>query len=435
MRIKLSLQTGEPKQEICPLFSSEIICYILMHRIEDKRSGFVKDRIGQQCGNYRLERLLGKGGFAEVYLGEHIFLGTSAAIKLLHQGHMSPEEQQAFLTEARTVAKLTHRHIIRLLDFGFQDEMPFLVMDYASGGTLRSAHARGTRLSLEKASEYARQVAEALQFAHDQHLIHRDIKPENMLLGDQNEVLVGDFGIALAVQNSRAQRTQDVIGTVQYMSPEQILGKPHLASDQYALAIVVYEWLSGAVPFRGSFTEVCAQHMHAPLPDLRTLRPDLPSEVAQVLAIALAKKPEERFTNIRAFATALGEIGRQTVRSSSRPSIEPTVAARPPIAPTVAARPFPNTPITTPPVITNEILGQTSGRMMAQTDPSSPPTMASKQSQSPANRGAMALLMIGVGAFIGAMMGYSTNHALTGAILGAGTLFLITAGGRKRSNR
>lgn len=306
------------------------------------------ERIGQQYGNYRLIHLLGKGGFAEVYQGEHIFLKTSAAIKVLLQEHTRPEEHEAFLQEARTIAKLTHPHIVRLLDFGLQQTMPFLVMDYAPGGTLRGKHARGTRLSLDTVCEYARQVAEALQFAHGQHIIHRDIKPENMLIGMRDEILVGDFGIALAVQSSRAVSTQEVIGTTQYMAPEQILGKPHLASDQYALAIVVYEWLNGVAPFRGSFTEVCAQHIHAPLPPLQ--RSDLSPDVTQVLTKALAKTPEERFATISEFVAALAEIGKPTARREA-PVLEPIRPTRPPAVPIVAtgsAQPSP-TPILTPP--------------------------------------------------------------------------------------
>lgn len=327
----------------------------------------MNSRIGKQYGNYRLTQMLGQGGFAEVYLGEHIFLKTSAAIKILHQEHMQPTEQEAFLQEARVIAKLTHPHIVRLLDFGLQDTIPFLVMDYAPGGTLRGVHARGTRLLLETACTYAHQVAEALQFAHNQHLIHRDIKPENMLIGPQKEILVGDFGIALAVQSSRAVSTQEVIGTTQYMAPEQILGKPHLASDQYALAIVVYEWLCGTVPFRGSFTEVCAQHIHAPLPPLDTQRLGLPPDVMQVLTRALAKTPEGRFATIREFVTALEAIGTQTARANPPPAIAPTLPARPPLASPIMAAPSAPPPITAPPVVTNAPYQQ---QMMVSSDAS-----------------------------------------------------------------
>lgn len=414
----------------------------------------MNNRIGQHCGNYRLERLLGRGGFAEVYLGEHIFLKTPAAIKILHQEHMQPEEQEAFAQEARTVAKLTHPHIVRLMDFGFQGETPFLVMDYAPGGTIRGAHPRGTHLSLETTVGYARQVAEALQFAHDMHLIHRDIKPENMLLDAQRKVLVGDFGIALAVQSSRAQSTQEVIGTTQYMAPEQILGKPHLASDQYALGIVVYEWLTGSVPFRGSFTEICVQHIHASLPPLHTQRPDLHSDVAQVLARALAKTPEARFITVRAFVSALEEVGKQTVRRGPPPSI----------ASTIAARPLPATVVAPSPVVRTAPAAST-GPTMAVHTTSSPEQayetlrkqvevsnatsqfegalVGRNRSKAIAKTWTILLFIAGVWAFCGAMISRSIHHdALTGAIVGAVSLFLLMTGililskarGRKRSN-
>ncbi len=180
---------------------------------------------------------------------------------------------------------------------------------------------------------YVQQIAEALHYAHDEKLIHRDIKPENMLIGRRNEVLLSDFGIALLAQTSLYQSTQDVIGTVAYMAPEQIQGKPRPASDQYALGIVVYEWLSGDRPFRGSFTELCAQHMFASPPPLREKSATISPEVEQVVQTALAKDPHQRFASVQAFATALKQASEPpeipTLAPSSQ-SIEPTVASLPP---------------------------------------------------------------------------------------------------------
>src|SRR5207248_8529078 len=133
----------------------------------------------------------------------------------------------------------------------------------------------------------------------------RDIKPENMLLKSINETLLSDFGIALFVQSSDYQTTQETAGTVAYMAPEHIQGKPRPASDQYALGIVVYEWLSGDRPFHGSFTELCAQHMFASLPPLQQKISTISPEVEQVVQTALAKDPHQRFANVQAFATAL----------------------------------------------------------------------------------------------------------------------------------
>ena len=198
------------------------------------------DRVGQQMGNYQLIQLLGEGGFAEVYLGEHIHLGTQAAIKVLHT-QITSDDIDKFRTEARTVARLIHPNIVRVLEFGVESKTPFLVMDYASNGTLRQRHPRGAHLPLNVVVSYVKQIADALQYAHDEKLIHRDIKPENMLLGRRSEILLSDFGIASVAQSSRYQNTQEVAGTVAYMAPEQIQGKPRPASDQYSLAVVVYE--------------------------------------------------------------------------------------------------------------------------------------------------------------------------------------------------
>jgi serine/threonine protein kinase len=269
------------------------------------------DRVGHYMGNYRLVRLLGQGGFADVYLGEHLHLGTEAAIKVLAT-RLIGDELERFRAEARTIARLKHAHIVRVLDFGIDGATPFLVMDYASGGTLRQRHPKGTRLPLLLIVSYVKQVADALQYAHDAKLIHRDIKPENMLLGDKHEVLLSDFGIAVVAQSSRYDRTQDTTGTIAYMAPEQIQAHPRPASDQYALGVVVYEWLSGDCPFRGSFTEIAAKHVLVPPSPLREKMPSLSPAVEQVVLTALAKDPKQRFSSVQAFANALEQVCQPT---------------------------------------------------------------------------------------------------------------------------
>src|ERR1700738_1933876 len=138
------------------------------------------DRAGQQLGNYRLIRLLGRGGFAEVYLGEHVYLKSYAALKVLHTV-LRDEEQAGFLKEAQTLVRLTHPHIVRLFDFAIEDGTPFLLMEHAPNETLRPRHPARSHLPLDVIIPYVQQVASALHYAHDQHLIHRDLKPENML--------------------------------------------------------------------------------------------------------------------------------------------------------------------------------------------------------------------------------------------------------------
>ncbi len=271
-----------------------------------------------------------------MYLGEHIHLGTKAAIKVLHT-QLTGDDTEQFRTEARTIAHLEHPHIVRILDFGVEGKTPFLVMSFAPNGTLRQRHPKGERLPLATIVSYVQQVADALQYAHEEKLIHRDIKPENMLLGRRHEVLLSDFGIATVAQSSRYQSTQDVIGTVAYMAPEQIQGKPRPASDQYSLGIVVYEWVCGDRPFHGSFTELCAQHMFAPLPPLREKVSAVPLEVEQVVQTALAKDPKERFQTIQAFATALKQAFQSAqsdlpMKASMPIQPSPSVQATPPSA-------------------------------------------------------------------------------------------------------
>jgi len=224
------------------------------------------DLVGQQLGNYHLVRLLGRGGFAEVYLGEHIHLNTQAAVKVLYT-HLDSDDLEKFRNEARTIARLEHPHIVRVLDFGVEDGVPFLIMQYAPHGTLRHRHPRGTTVPLITIVSYVQQIADALQYAHDEKLIHRDIKPENMLLGRHDEILLSDFGLATIAQSGQPPAKIDVAGTVTYMAPEQLRGKPAPASDQYALGIVIYEWLCGDYPFHGYSIETAIQHiLHSPTP-------------------------------------------------------------------------------------------------------------------------------------------------------------------------
>ena len=189
----------------------------------------MNDRVGQQLGNYRLLRLLGEGGQASVYLGEHIYLKSQAAVKVRHTV-LTDEERAVFLQEAQSLVHLTHPHIVRVLDFALQDGMPFLVMEYAPHGTLRQRHPRGTRLPLDVIISYVKQVASALQYTHDQGLIHRDIKPENMLLNSHYEILLSDFGLVmLAPHLLSADATepmeQSLAGTTSYLAPEELRGR------------------------------------------------------------------------------------------------------------------------------------------------------------------------------------------------------------------
>ena len=266
------------------------------------------DRAGQQLGNYRLIRMLGRGGFAEVYLGEHVYLNSYAALKVLHTV-LRDEEQASFLKEAQTLVRLSHPHIVRVLDFAVEEGTPFLVMEFAPNGTLRQRHPVGTRLALDTIVHYVQQVASALHYAHNQRLIHRDVKPENMLIDAQNNILLSDFGLALLAQHTHPYSThevaQQVAGTSLYLAPEQLQGHPRPASDQYALGVVVYEWLCGTPPFRGSPLEIATQHLTMLPPSLQEQAASLAPDVEEVVLQALAKEPEQRFSDVVEFADAL----------------------------------------------------------------------------------------------------------------------------------
>jgi predicted ATPase/serine/threonine protein kinase/DNA-binding CsgD family transcriptional regulator len=306
-------------------------------------------REGQHLGNYRLTRLLDMGGFAEVYLGEHVYLNTQAAIKVLH-ARLTSEAMEDFLEEARHLSHLVHPHIIRVLDFGVQDDTPFLVMDYAPHGSLRQRHPKGTPVPLSSVVLYVRHVAAALQYAHDQKLIHRDVKPENMLLGPNLEVLLSDFGIALLTPGPASLHVPEMVGTMAYMAPEQVRGKPIPASDQYALGVVVYEWLCGERPFAGSVSELFSQHLFVQPPPLHDKIPEIPPAVETVVLRALAKDSQHRFEDVRAFATALEEASNAAASSNTLfvPVDDPPRAqpAAPPkeLLESASTSPFLNTP-------------------------------------------------------------------------------------------
>ncbi|HEY0755662.1 MAG TPA: FtsK/SpoIIIE domain-containing protein [Ktedonobacteraceae bacterium] len=280
-----------------------------------------EDYSGRTLGNYKLLDLLGEGGFAKVYRGEHIHLGTHAALKVMRASVVG-NDAQVFRKEARTIAKLVHDNIVRVLDFSIdaQDNTPFLVMDYAAKGSLRKFCPRGQPLPYVNALSYLKQIASALQYAHDQlNLIHRDIKPENMLIKQNDAILLSDFGIAVVEQTG----VQSPVGSLLYIAPEQLQGYPVLASDQYALGIVVYEWLSGNPPFGGTPAELIIQHQTAQPASLSGI---VPPAVEAVLMRALEKHPAQRFPRVLDFAQALEKAYEDYAREA------PPLVAFPPMS-------------------------------------------------------------------------------------------------------
>lgn len=272
---------------------------------------------GQYIGGCRILRLIGQGNSSEVYLGEHPGLSQPVAVKLLH-AWTGEREVQRFLTQAAMLSKLDHPHIIHIYDFGLtDDDVPYLVVSYAPYGTLRQRYPRGSRLPLSEVVNYIMQSADALQYVHEHELVHRDVKPQNMLLGTQNEIILNDFGTT-TISYSLVPNAVDFEGTVLYAAPEQLEGRSLRSSDQYALAVMTHELLTGSWPFLGTFEEVAHKHLLETPPTLRAKGIEAPLLVEETLQRALSKDPARRFATILDFANALMEA--YQLESALKPS-------------------------------------------------------------------------------------------------------------------
>jgi serine/threonine protein kinase len=270
---------------------------------------------------YNVERELGAGGMATVYLAEDVKHGRRVAVKVLHPELAAALGADRFLAEIKTTANLQHPHILPLHDSGEADGFLFYVMPFVDGESLRDRLSRETQLPLDDALRIAREVADALGYAHSHGVIHRDVKPENILL-QGGHALVADFGIALAVQQAGGHRMTQTglsLGTPQYMSPEQAMGERSIdaRSDIYALGAVTYEMLAGDPPFTGSSVQAIVAKVMTERPQpLRTVRDTVPAGVEQAVLKALAKLPADRFASTAEFMAALHAPA--TVESAGR---------------------------------------------------------------------------------------------------------------------
>ena len=262
---------------------------------------------------YAIERELGSGGMATVYLAEDLKHRRKVAVKVLRPELAAALGTDRFLREIEIAAGLTHPHILPLHDSGEADGFLYYVMPYVEGESLRDRLTREKQLPVEDALQIARNVAAALSYAHGHDVIHRDVKPENILLSE-GEAVVADFGIARAITAAGAEKLTETgvsIGTPVYMSPEQAAGSQDLdgRSDIYSLACVTYEMLAGEAPFTGPSVEsVVHLHLTAEPPSVTALRPAAPVEVAEALKKALAKTPADRFATAVQFAEALAVV-------------------------------------------------------------------------------------------------------------------------------
>ncbi|MBL0170365.1 MAG: protein kinase [Gemmatimonadaceae bacterium] len=271
---------------------------------------------------YRIERELGAGGMATVYLARDLKHDRDVAIKVLHPDLGAALGGERFLSEIRTTARLQHPHILPLLDSGDADGLLYYVMPLVTGETLRARLERERQLPIADAVRIAREVASALDYAHRQNVIHRDIKPENILL-QGGHALVADFGIALAVQTAggaRMTQTGLSLGTPSYMSPEQAMGERAIdaRSDIYALGAVTYEMLAGDAPFTGSSVQaIVAKVINSEPERLTMLRKTIPPHIEAAVLTALAKLPADRFASAAEFATALSTNSGATYAATS----------------------------------------------------------------------------------------------------------------------
>ncbi|MFN8596077.1 MAG: protein kinase [Anaerolineae bacterium] len=299
--------------------------------------------VGQQVGPYRIVEQLGSGGMATVYKAYHAALDRFVAIKVLHPAFkQDPNFLSRFQREARIVAKLEHPHIVPVYDFSEADGQPYLVMRFIEGETLKARLSRSD-LPRDESVRIVRAVVGALSYAHGQGVLHRDVKPSNILLTTDGGVFLADFGLARIAQAGESTLSQDsLLGTPQYISPEQAQGLSDLdaRTDVYSLGVVVYELLVGRVPYQADTPyAVIHDHIYAPLPLPRSLKPDFPEPLERVLLKALAKDRNDRYATaadlMAALDQALTEVGTPVVTTApinlTHP-IEPVAATVDPLA-------------------------------------------------------------------------------------------------------
>src|SRR6187431_1136902 len=268
---------------------------------------------------YRLDEKIGSGGMSSVYRAFDPTLERWVAIKLMHRDiSHDPDQLERFRREARAVAQLNHPHVVGVIDAGEDDGTPYIVFEYVEGETLKDRIRRFGRLPIGESVAYAIEVARALGAAHDHRIVHRDVKPQNVLIDEEGTAKVTDFGIARSLAEEGLTADGRVLGTTDYVSPEQALGRDvDPQSDLYSLGVVLFEMLTGDVPFHGeNQVAVAMKHVREELPDVQLRRPEVSSALASVLERATAKDLTRRTPDAAALIADLEEaLAIETARS------------------------------------------------------------------------------------------------------------------------
>jgi hypothetical protein len=311
--VTLGLLTARPDGSFC--YAGRALAeFVRLEMTHDKslRALSANDLVGQTLGQYQITAHLGRGGMADVYKAHHPSLKRDVAVKVMLP-HIASDEgfSVRFQREARAVAALRHPHVVHIYDFGQENGIYYMVMEFISGGNLKAllqdVSEQGEQMALDDVLRITTQVGEALHYAHEHGLVHRDVKPSNIMLTPGEDAILTDFGVARIVGGTRLTNS-NLVGTPAYMAPEQISESATVdrRADVYALAVVLYEITTGQVPFDADTpAAVIFKHLNEPLPDPRLLRPELSGAFVGIIEKALAKDPEQRYQTVQEMVDVL----------------------------------------------------------------------------------------------------------------------------------